>query len=86
MVNLYHKLPRNKMYDTEKLAWAIRGKRGRRTYAEVAAEVGVTDRTISKIEAGRRADTDTLLSITRWLEVPVEEFLSSDVRHTTQPA
>jgi DNA-binding XRE family transcriptional regulator len=57
------------------LALAVSERRGSRTQAEAAAEVGVTQRTMSAVERGAPLSLDTALKLGRWLGWPVERVV-----------
>lgn len=57
------------------LAVAVSDRRGARTQAEAAAEMGVTQRTMSAIERGAPMSLSTALAVSRWLGWPVERLV-----------
>lgn len=66
------------MIDYNKLAAAVRGKRGARSLRDVEPEVGVGQATIGRIERGLPCDLDTFSRISQWLGVPMDYFRSAE--------
>lgn len=69
--------------DLDKLAAAIRTKRGKTGLRAAAAEIGSSAPTLSRVEQGRLPDLDTFIRICRWLGQSPEVFsrdLSSDMK------
>ena len=59
----------------DKLAAAIRAKRGERGLREAAKEIeGVSPSTLSRIEQGKMPDLGTFTNLCNWLGVKPEEF------------
>jgi len=53
----------------------LREKRGGRGMREVAAEIGVSLATLSRVEAGKLPDIDTFKKICKWLEIDAGKVL-----------
>ena len=45
------------------------------TWRQVAAEIGVSVTTITRIKNGGRMEVDGMLAMVGWLQVPVETFV-----------
>jgi len=45
------------------------------TWSEVAAAIGVSPATITRLETGGRMEVDGMLAMVGWLGVPVETFV-----------
>jgi transcriptional regulator with XRE-family HTH domain len=45
------------------------------TWAQVAAEIGVSAATIQRTQTGGRMEVDGMLAMVAWLGVPVETFV-----------
>jgi len=45
------------------------------TWAQVAAEIGVSTTTITRTRTGGRMEVDGMLAMVNWLGVPVETFV-----------
>ena len=50
------------------------------TWAMVAAEMGVSATTVTRIRYGGRMEVDGMLAMVRWLGVPVERFVRESDR------
>ena len=61
-------------------------KRGSRGIREVAAEVGVSPATMSRVERGHLPDLDTFSKICRWLGVDPGEVLRMKTAVSARPA
>lgn len=62
--------------DAEKLAYAIEIRRGRKSLAEAAAEIGISVTTLHEVQVGKkRIGLLNMLRVCRWLDKPVEYFL-----------
>ena len=57
----------------------LRQERGSRGIREVAAEIGVSPATLSRVERGNVPDLDTFAKICRWLKIDPAEVLGVDV-------
>ena len=57
----------------------LRQERGSRGIREVAAEIGVSPATLSRVERGNVPDLDTFAKICRWLKVDPAEVLGVEV-------
>ena len=53
----------------------VRKERGNRSLREVAAEIGTSAPTLSRIEAGKMPDLETFGKICRWLELDPSSML-----------
>ena len=63
--------------NSEKLASAIKSKRGKRGLREAAEEIGnISAATLSRIEQGKLPDIETFIRICKWLKVPTDAFIS----------
>jgi len=60
--------------DTSKFSEMIKSKRGKTGLRTLAAEIGVSASTLSRIEQGNLPDIDTYLKLCQWLEVSPEFF------------
>ncbi|MES2659482.1 MAG: helix-turn-helix transcriptional regulator [Verrucomicrobiota bacterium] len=61
--------------DLPKLAALVVQRRGRRTYRDIAAEIGnVSSPTLSRIEKGNLPDLETFMKLCRWLGASPEDF------------
>jgi transcriptional regulator with XRE-family HTH domain len=64
-------------FDTRTLHTALDIQRQARdlTWAQVAAEIGVSPATISRLRQGGRMEVDGMLAMVQWLGMPVETFV-----------
>ena len=64
-------------FDAESLYLALDRQRADRglTWAEVAAETGVSPATLKRTRTGGRMEVDGMLAMVNWLGVPVETFV-----------
>jgi transcriptional regulator with XRE-family HTH domain len=53
----------------------VRGKRGVRGIREVAADIGISYATLSRVENGKVPDLETFSKICKWLELDPSEIL-----------
>lgn len=62
---------------TDELAERIRRKRQQEnlTLREAAKQCEISIATLSRVEKGSTPDLDTLVALTKWLELPIEHFL-----------
>lgn len=59
----------------EQLGPLLRDKRGKRGIREVAAEIGVSAATLSRVETGKQPDLDTFAKVCKWLGINASEVL-----------
>jgi DNA-binding XRE family transcriptional regulator len=59
------------------LALAVSERRGARTQAEVAREIGVGQVTLSSVERGAPLSLKTAEAIARWLGWPIEQVIGA---------
>ena len=65
---------------------AARGSRGDLSWRQLAAEVGVSPSTMTRLANGKRPDVDAFAALVRWLGMPAERFmLDADDIQTTEP-
>ncbi len=57
---------------------AARGSRGDLSWRQLAAEVGVSPSTMSRLANGHRPDVDAFAALVRWLGMPAERFMLDD--------
>jgi transcriptional regulator with XRE-family HTH domain len=62
----------------QQLGDKLRKARGDRGIREVAAEIGVSSATLSRVERGKVPDLDTFAKTCRWLKVDPAEVLGVD--------
>ena len=69
-------------FDSKALFAALDAHRGARrmTWAQVAAETGISAATITRTREGGRLEVDGMLAMVRWLGVPVETFVRESQR------
>ena len=68
-------MPRPKKPPKTALGAALRKKRGERPSIEVAAEIGISQASLSRVETGKGTITlETALALARWLGWTVEEL------------
>jgi transcriptional regulator with XRE-family HTH domain len=60
----------------------VKDKRGDRGIREVAAEIGVSPATLSRVERGKLPDLDTFSKLCSWLRVDPAEVLGIDRKLT----
>src|SRR5205809_6297369 len=53
----------------------VRERRGERGIREVAADIGISPATLSRVERGKLPDLDTFSKLCRWLQVDPAEVL-----------
>jgi transcriptional regulator with XRE-family HTH domain len=63
----------------------IREKRGSRGIREVAAEIGISYATLSRVENGKLPDLETFSKICKWLEIDPSEILGCQCKTKTTP-
>ena len=56
---------------------AARLERGKLSWREVARQAGVSPSTLTRMAQGKRPDVDGLAALSRWLGIPVEQFIRS---------
>ena len=62
--------------DIGRLASLLKAKRGKRKLREVATEIGeISASTLSRIEAGKIPDLDSLVRICKWIGIKVDDLL-----------
>lgn len=68
-------------FDAKALYEALDKQRSERglTWAQVAAQIGVSAATITRTRLGGRMEVDGMLTMVRWLGVPVETFVHEGV-------
>jgi len=59
----------------EQLGPMLKDRRGNRGIRAVAAEIGVSIATLSRVETGKQPDLDTFSKICRWLSIDAGEVL-----------
>ena len=59
----------------EQLGPMLRERRGNRGIRAIAAEIGVSIATLSRVETGKQPDLDTFSKICRWLSIDPSEVL-----------
>ena len=62
----------------------LAAKRGKRGVREVAAEVGVSSATYSRVENGHMPDLETFAKLCRWLGRDPSEFLGLEAHKSDQ--
>jgi transcriptional regulator with XRE-family HTH domain len=69
-------------FDAQALYEALDRRRTERamTWANVAAEMGVSVTTITRTRTGGRMEVDGMLAMVRWLDVSVETFVRESKR------
>jgi transcriptional regulator with XRE-family HTH domain len=71
--------------DTDKLAHAIRSKRGNQALRTAAQEIeGVSFTTLSRLEQGHVPDVDTYVNICKWLGASTDSFLTESTSAPSQ--
>jgi transcriptional regulator with XRE-family HTH domain len=53
-------------------------QRGDLSWRQLAAEVGVSPSTMTRLANGHRPDVDAFVALVRWLGVPAESFMVND--------
>ncbi len=61
----------------EQIGPMIRERRGRRGIRDVAADIGISAATLSRIETGKQPDLGTFRKICLWLDIDPGEILGS---------
>lgn len=62
--------------NTEVLAHLVRRQLAQSANLRTAAkEAGVSPATLSRVQRGHAPDTDALVALTRWLQIPIEKVL-----------
>jgi transcriptional regulator with XRE-family HTH domain len=71
-----------KRFDAKALYIALDAARreGGKTWAQVAAESGVSVATITRTRAGGRLEVDGMIAMVTWLGVPVDTFIRETLR------
>jgi transcriptional regulator with XRE-family HTH domain len=65
---------------------AARGSRGDLSWRQLAAEVGVSPSTMTRLANGKRPDVDAFAALVRWLGMPAERFmLDANGAQATEP-
>ncbi len=59
----------------EQMGPMLKDKRGGRGIRAVAAEIGISAATLSRIETGKQPDLDTFAKICKWLDIDAGEVL-----------
>jgi transcriptional regulator with XRE-family HTH domain len=69
-------------FDAKALYAALDAQRRARTltWAQVAAQTGVSAATITRTRSGGRLEVDDMLAMVRWLGVPVDRFVRESKR------
>ncbi len=57
---------------------AARGSRGDLSWRQLAAEVGVSPSTMTRLANSHRPDVDAFAALVRWLGMPAERFMIDD--------
>lgn len=70
--------------DTLKLSEMIKSKRGKTGLRQLAAEIGISASTLSRVEQGNLPDIDTYIKICEWLGVSTEYFATKQIVLNTQ--
>lgn len=71
--------------DTEKLARAVRAKRGHIGLRATAEQIGgVSAATLSRVEQGKVPDLETFLRLCSWLEMKPNEFVAGEADESTK--
>lgn len=63
----------------EQLGPMLKERRGSRGIRAVAAEIGISAATLSRVETGKQPDLDTFSKICRWLNIDPGEVLGFSV-------
>jgi len=63
----------------------LREKRGHRGLREVAAEIGVSPATLSRVENGQLPDLQTFSKMCRWLDTDPGAFLGYPTKQKRRP-
>jgi transcriptional regulator with XRE-family HTH domain len=66
--------------DVPALYGALDGARRSRglSWRQLAAEVGCSPSTMTRLANGHRPDVDAFVALTRWLKMPAEQFTTDD--------
>lgn len=59
----------------EQLGFELKRRRGERGLRDVAAEIGISSATLSRIEAGKQPDLETFSKLCKWLNLDAGEVL-----------
>ena len=70
----------------EQLGPLLKSQRGNRGIREVAAEVGISPATMSRVETGKQPDLDTFTKICKWLSLDPGEVLGCVVPSVNEGA
>ena len=70
--------------DTLKFSEMIKSKRGKKGLRQLAAEIGVSASTLSRVEQGNLPDIDTYIKLCEWLDVSTEYFTSNTIDRNVQ--
>lgn len=68
----------------ETLGPVLKERRGGRGLREVAAEIGTSAATLSRIESGKQPDLETFAKLCKWLEVDGGEILGCAEQRSPQ--
>lgn len=70
-------------FDTAALFDALDAERRSRglSWRQVAAEIGVSESTLTRTKSGGRLEVDGMLNMVAWLGRPVESFIVKKGRH-----
>lgn len=71
--------------NTKEFGQLVAAKRGSRGVRVVAAEVGTSHSTLSRVENGHMPDLETFAKLCRWLERDPREFLGLDADRPEVP-
>lgn len=70
--------------DTLKFSEMIKSKRGKTGLRQLAAEIGVSASTLSRVEQGNLPDIDTYIKLCEWLEVSTDYFTTKSAVQDVQ--
>lgn len=71
--------------DTQRLAAAIKSKRGSAGLRSTAEVIGTSASTLSRVEQGNLPDIETYIRICKWLEVPTDHFTHKPSETLSKP-
>lgn len=72
--------------NTDKLAQAIRSKRGNIGLRQVSKEIGgISYNTLSRLEQGNVPDVDTFIRVCKWLEMNPDDFIVDGIENDERP-
>ncbi len=73
--------------DVPALYGALDGARRSRdlSWRQLAAEVGCSPSTMTRLANGHRPDVDAFVALTRWLKMPAEQFTTDDTDEERTP-